>query len=208
MPRERSSPEDPASTAGNFPVRGLRRLSAPVYQNVVLVGFMGSGKSSVGRLVARTLEGRFVDTDRLVVDREKREINDIFAQQGERFFRQLESSALRSLLGRSGLAIATGGGIVTVPRNGPMLKKLGLVVWLTAHEDVLWERVSRNKKRPLLLTDNPRETVRSLLEARNPMYEAAAEMTVDTTDLTHAEVAAKICDRVRAGRKAGFAGGR
>jgi len=81
---------------------------------------------------------------------------------------------------------------VTVPANGPVLKKLGLVVWLKAHEEVIWERVSRNNKRPLLLTESPRETVRTLLEARSPMYEAVADMTVDTTVLTHAEVAERI----------------
>jgi len=172
-------------------------LSTPAYENVVLVGFMGSGKSSVGRLVARTVEGRFVDTDRLVTDREGREIASIFAEHGEGYFRQAESSALRTLVGRSGLVIATGGGIVTVPANGPVLKKLGLVVWLKAHEEVIWERVSRNNKRPLLLTESPRETVRTLLEARSPMYEAVADMTVDTTVLTHAEVAERICAWVR-----------
>jgi len=169
-----------------------------VYENVVLVGFMGSGKSSVGRLVASTLHGRFVDTDRLVVDRAGREIADIFATEGEGWFRQQESGALRSLLAGSGLVVATGGGIVTVPENVPVLKKLGFVVWLTASEETLWERVSRNKRRPLLHTENPRETVRVLLEQRNPLYEAVADLTVDTSGLTHAEVGERICRRIAA----------
>ena len=175
-------------------------MNAPAQENVVLVGFMGSGKSSVGRLVARTHQGHFVDTDRLVVDREGREISDIFAAHGEPFFREQESAALRSLLGLTGLTrlvVATGGGIVTVPANVPLLKQLGLVVWLTASEQVIWDRVSRNQKRPLLHTYNPRETVHSLLEIRNPLYEAVADLKVDTTDLTHAEVAAIICARLR-----------
>ena len=82
---------------------------------------------------------------------------------GKAYFRQEESRALRSLLGGSGLVVATGGGIVTVPENVPALKELGFVVWLTASEEVIWERVSRNRKRPLLHTENPRETVRALL---------------------------------------------
>jgi shikimate kinase len=176
-------------------------LSASAYENVVLVGFMGSGKSSVGRLVARTLDGRYVDTDRLVVDRVGREITEIFATEGEAFFRQEESRALLSLLGGRRLVIATGGGIVTVPENVPVLKELGLVVWLTASEEVIWERVSRNKKRPLLHTENPRETIRMLIEKRGPLYAAAADMTVDTTGLTHAEVAERIFER--AGRRRG-----
>jgi shikimate kinase len=97
--------------------------------------------------------------------------------------------------------IATGGGIVTVPENVPVLKELGLVVWLTASEEVIWERVSRNKKRPLLHTENPRETIRMLIEKRGPLYAAAADMTVDTTGLTHAEVAERIFER--AGRRRG-----
>lgn len=176
-------------------------MNIPRPENVVLVGFMGSGKSSVGRLVARTLQSRFVDTDRLVVDRAGMEIRDIFASHGEAFFRAEETRALRSLLGDRRLVVATGGGIVTVPENLAALKELGFVVWLTASEEMIWERVSRNTRRPLLHTENPRETVHNLLEARNPIYESAAQMKVDTTTLTHAQVAERIYERVMARRK-------
>jgi len=159
---------------------------------------MGSGKSSVGRLIARTLQGRFVDTDRMVMDRAGCEIKEIFARQGEAYFREVESEALRSLAGSRGLVVATGGGMVTVPGNRGMLKSLGLVVWLAADEEVIWDRVSRNQKRPLLQTENPRDTVRTLLEKRNPLYEVVADFKVDTTMLTHTEVAEKICARVNA----------
>ena len=158
---------------------------------------MGSGKSSVGRLVARTQKGRFVDTDRMVADRCGQEITEIFARKGEEFFRREESLALRSLLGERGLVVATGGGIVTVPENAQALKTLGLVVWLTADEEVIWERVGRNTKRPLLHTENPRETIRELLAKRNPLYAAVADMSIDTTRLAHVEVAEKICRQLR-----------
>ena len=171
-------------------------MSARRHENVALVGFMGSGKSSVGRLIARTLGGRFVDTDKIVIGRAGQEITDIFAERGELWFRQEETRALRSLLGSSGIVAATGGGIVTVTANRPLLKQLGLVVWLTADEETIWERVSRNKKRPLLHTGNPRETVRTLLAQRNPLYEAVADMQIDTSALTHAEVAERICKRL------------
>ena len=150
----------------------------------------------MGRLVARTLGGRFVDTDRLVVHRAGREIPEIFATEGEGFFRQEESRALRSLLGIGGQVVATGGGIVTVAENLATLKELGFVVWLTASEQVIWERVERNRNRPLLHTENPRATIQLLLAKRNPLYEAVADMTVDTTLLTHAEVAERICERL------------
>jgi shikimate kinase len=158
---------------------------------------MGSGKSSVGRLIARTLQGRFVDTDRLVVDLAGREITEIFATEGEGFFRQQESRALKSLLGQRGLVVATGGGIVTVPGNIATLKELGLVVWLTASEEIIWQRVSRNAKRPLLHTADPRATVRELLAKRSPHYEEAADFKVDTTHLTHAAVAEWICEQAK-----------
>jgi len=168
---------------------------------------MGSGKSSVGRLVARTLQGRFVDTDRLVMERVGLNIRDIFAIHGEAFFREEESGALRSLLGGGRLVVATGGGIVTVPENVPVLKQLGFIVWLTASEEVIWERVARNTRRPLLHTENPRDTVRLLLEKRNPLYETTADMKVDTTRLTHAQVAERICERVVARKGSGPKGG-
>jgi len=175
-------------------------LSAPGPGNIVLVGFMGSGKSSVGRLLAGTLHGRFVDTDRLVVNRAGREITDIFASEGEAWFREQESLVLRSLLSGSGLVVATGGGIVIAPGNAAALKRLGFVVWLAASEEVIWERVSRNRKRPLLHTENPRETVRALLEKRNPLYEAVADLKVETSGLTHAEVAERVCRGMGMGR--------
>jgi len=162
---------------------------------VVLVGFMGSGKSSVGRLTAHTLHGRFVDTDRLVVERTGRDIPQIFAEEGEAFFREQESAVLRSLLGFRRHVVATGGGIVTVAENISLLKDLGLVVWLTASEEIIWDRVSRNRNRPLLHTENPRATIRLLLERRNPLYENVAHLKIDTTDLTHEQVARLICER-------------
>ncbi len=160
--------------------------------NVVLIGFMGSGKSSVGRVVAQRLGYRFVSTDWLVTREAGRDIPTLFAEEGEAGFRAREQQALQSLRGQSGLAIATGGGIVTVPGNVPLLRELGFVVWLTASEEVIWERFSRNDRRPLLRTEDPRATIRELLALRNPIYEEAAALEIDTTLLTHAEVAEKI----------------
>jgi shikimate kinase len=93
------------------------------------------------------------------------------------------------LRGESGLAIATGGGIVMRERNRALLRELGAVVWLTAGEDVIFERVSRNKKRPLLQTENPRETIRKLLAERLPFYKGAAQITIETGSGPHAHVA-------------------
>jgi shikimate kinase len=167
------------------------------FSNLILVGFMGSGKSSVGRLLATQLGFQFVDTDALVVQATGMQISDLFGQFGEEFFREREAEALHSLVGREGLVVATGGGIVTRECNMPVLRSVGLVVALSASEDVIFERVSRNNKRPLLHTPNPRATVSELLADREPLYAAAAAFIVDTSDKTHAEVADAILQRAR-----------
>jgi shikimate kinase len=157
--------------------------------NIVLIGFMGSGKSSVGRLIAGRLGFHFVDTDALIVQRAGREIAEIFATDGEERFREIETAALESLALRDRCVIATGGGVVLRERNRELLRELGFVVLLTAAEDVIFERVSRNAKRPLLETANPRETVTALLAARQPAYAAAAQWTLDNSTLSHAAAA-------------------
>lgn len=153
--------------------------------NIILIGFMGSGKSSVGRLVASKLGHKFVDTDRLVTNTTGSTIADLFEKKGESYFRDRETEALRSLQGRSNLVVATGGGIITRKENIPLLQELGFVVWLQTNQEVLFERVSRTRKRPLLMTDNPRETISKLLVQRTPLYVAAAHHQIDTTDLSH-----------------------
>ena len=153
--------------------------------NIVLIGFMGSGKTSIGRLVAHRLGFQFVDTDALIVERVGLPVADIFAQRGEDWFREQESATLRSLGILSRAVISTGGGIVTREENHALLRDLGFVVWLTASEDVIFERVSRNKKRPLLHTPDPRATVHELLEKRRGFYQACAQFTLDTSSLAH-----------------------
>lgn len=161
-------------------------------ENIVLIGFMGSGKSSVGRLIASTLMHRFVDTDQMIVQKIGAEISDIFKTHGETYFRDQEQLALESLRQNDRLVIATGGGIVTRQENIGLLRELGFVVWLTASEEIIFDRVSRNAKRPLLQTANPRETISQLLAQRNPLYEAAAQFTFDTTDFPRAGIAETI----------------
>ena len=178
------------------PLPSLRTVSS-VRTNIVLIGFMGSGKSSIGRLVASRLGFQFVDTDAVLVERDGRAIAEIFAREGEARFRDLETSVLKSLGVRERCVISTGGGVILREENRTLLRQLGLVVWLTASEDVIFDRVSRTNKRPLLHTANPRETVTQLLAARRPLYEAAAQFTVDTTTLTHAAAAAAVIAEAR-----------
>ena len=171
-------------------------MTGPV--NLVLIGPMGSGKSSVAREIARATGRRWVDTDKLVVNQVGLSITEIFALEGEERFRDRETVALRSLAPDRRLVIATGGGIVTRPENIGLLQALGIVVWLTAREDVLFERVSRNHRRPLLHTADPRATLHDLLARRQGRYEACASFCIDTSDDPHARLAETILARTGA----------
>ena len=134
---------------------------------------------------------------RLIVERTGLSIADIFATQGEAWFREQESAALRSLGILHRAVVSTGGGILLRPENRELLRELGFVVWLTASEEILFERVSRNKKRPLLQTADPRATVHELLEARRAHYQEAAQFTLDSSTLTHAAAAETVIAEAR-----------
>jgi len=166
-------------------------------RNLVLVGFMGSGKSSVGREITRRWGFRFLDTDTIIRQKYRKSIPDIFASFGEPVFRDEENKALQDLQNSHRAVIATGGGIVLQPRNHPLLRSLGVVVWLTASEEVIWERVSRNQNRPLLRTQDPRTTIRTLMSTRYPLYGSLADITVETSGLTHQEVADRAVAAIR-----------
>ena len=171
--------------------------SPPCRENIVLVGFMGSGKSSIGRQLAKRLGFQFLDTDQLIVDRAKKEIADIFAMDGEAAFRDLETSVLASVAHLQRCVVATGGGAVIREQNRQIMREIGFVVGLTADPQVIYERVSRNNKRPLLQTQDPRGTIIALLESRRSAYEQAARFTLDTTHLTHAQAVEAIIAEAR-----------
>ncbi len=166
-------------------------------ENIILIGFMGSGKSSIGKRVSKRLGFQFIDTDQIVIDRAGMPIADIFERLGEDKFRDLESSALRSIAHLNRCLVATGGGIVVRSENRALLRQLGYVICLTASEDVIFERVSRNSKRPLLHTPNPRQTLSALLTTRQPFYGETAQFILDTTKMPQAEAEDAIVDEAR-----------
>ncbi len=166
-------------------------------RNLVLIGFMGTGKSSVGRQVAESLGFRFVDTDQLVIRMAGKPIPRIFSEDGEARFRELESEALRQCAGADGQVIATGGGIVTQPGNHELLRQAGHVVWLRARPEVVLNRVSRNRDRPLLQTEDPLATIRDLYASRVELYRACAAEEIDTTHLTLEETAHGLSESAR-----------
>lgn len=167
---------------------------------------MGSGKSSVGRRVAANTGHRFLDTDELIVESTGISIPEIFAERGEARFRDLESGVLEDLVGVFGVVLATGGGIVTREVNVERLRGIGVVAWLDADPDAIFERVSRNTRRPLLQTDDPRATFDALLESRRALYEAASDFRIDSTGLGHEEVARRVLEETMRCQARGRAG--
>jgi shikimate kinase len=158
--------------------------------NLILVGFMGAGKSSVGRLLARRLGRCLVETDDMIVAKEGLSIPEIFATRGEAYFRAAEDDVLGLLALKSGEVIATGGGLPCREGRPATLRRLGTVIWLSGDFDALYERALRAGERPML-AGRTREDVRRLHQSRVPFY-AQADMTVDTASLVPEHVAAEI----------------
>jgi shikimate kinase len=142
-------------------------------KNLALVGFMGVGKSSVGRIVAEHLRFGFVDTDDLIEERAGAAITEVFAREGEAAFRAHERAVVEELAGRERLVIATGGGLICQPGNLESLRQHALIVTLWASAQTIWERVRHQTHRPLLQTADPQARIAELLAARGPAYRQA-----------------------------------
>lgn len=151
-------------------------------RNLVFVGLMGAGKSAIGRLTAQALGIPFVDSDHEIERVSRMTISDLFARYGEEEFRALETRVLKRLLKTGPRVVSTGGGAYINERSRRQIKKGGLTVWLNAELDVLWERVNKRDTRPLLKTENPRQTLQNLMNARYPIY-AEADLTVLSRDV-------------------------
>jgi len=151
-------------------------------KNIVLVGPMGSGKTTVGRRLAHELKQDFFDTDHEIIDKTGVTIDHIFDIEGEEGFRDRESKILENFCQMSNIILATGGGIVILPKNREILKNAGLVVYLSSSVDQLLRRTAKSKTRPLLENSTDREkTITELVEARDVYYREVASIVVDTT---------------------------
>lgn len=151
-------------------------------QNIILIGFMGAGKTTVGAALAEKLQYRLVDTDAVIEEKEGRTIQSIFSEEGEEYFRNLETKALEELLqkGAEQTVLATGGGLPLRQCNGILLQKMGLVVFLKAEKETVLKRLEKDEKRPLLQGAGPEERVAELLEFRDPIYEYTAHIVIPT----------------------------
>ncbi len=149
-------------------------------RNVFLVGLMGAGKTTVGRLLARRLKLRFLDSDHEIEQRCGVKVPVIFEIEGEAGFRSRESQAIAELTALEGIVLATGGGVVISSDNRRLLAASGTVVYLCARPEDLYERVRHDRNRPLLATPDPLARLRELYAERDPLYRALADLVVDT----------------------------
>lgn len=167
-------------------------------KTVAMVGMMGAGKTAVGSALARVLSVPFLDSDEEIVRAASRPIAEIFARDGEPFFRAREAEVLARLLRAAPCVLSTGGGAYLAPANRDLISGAGVAVWLRADLDLLWQRVRHKTTRPLLRTANPRETLRDLYEARVPVY-GLADIIVDSApDLSVDDMAARVVQALRA----------
>ena len=165
-------------------------------RNIVLTGFMGTGKTEVGRRVAARLGRPFVDMDARIEEREGRTIPQIFAQSGEPYFRRLEAALVKELAAQRGLVIATGGGALIPEENRRLMVASSLVICLWADEETLLHRLRHDTQRPLLARPDWQRYLRDLLAARRPAYESLP-YHIDTTGKTVDEVVEAVLALVR-----------
>jgi shikimate kinase len=170
-------------------------------QNLALIGFMGTGKSSIGRLLAVHLHFRFIDTDELIESRAGRNIADIFAQAGEEVFRGIERQVVSELTRAQRTVISTGGGLAANAENMASLKQHALVVCLWASPEIIWDRVHAQTHRPLLQGPDAMVKIRELLAKREPFYRQA-DVLVNTEMRSIKEVAQHVLHQFQIARTA------
>jgi shikimate kinase len=161
-------------------------------KNIILIGPMGSGKSTIGHLLAQRLNRDFMDSDHYIEEKTGVDIARIFDVEGEEGFRQRETRALEELTHRNNLVLATGGGAVIREENRKLLRQSGFIIFLDTSVNQQMERLKHDKKRPLLQTENPRERLEQLFQKRKPLYLALADLHIPTDQKFARKVAAEI----------------
>jgi len=169
-------------------------------KNIILIGFMGCGKTSVGKRLAQTLECEFLDTDELIEQEQKRTIREIFDTDGEAAFREMETECVKKLLKRQGegFVLSVGGGLPIREVNRNLLKELGDVVLLQVAPEMVYMRLRNDKTRPLLQDKNPMGRILDLMSARRAYYEDAATYIVDVNERSFEEIVEdilKVCGK-------------
>lgn len=166
--------------------------------NIILIGFMGCGKSSVGIRLSYALKRTVIDTDKLIEKKQNMTISEIFAEYGEAAFRQMETECLRELIkAEDNRIISTGGGLPVREENHALLKELGRVYYLKVTPEAVYERLKGDNTRPLLRGENPKEKIKELLSQREAFYEKCAENIIEVSYKGFEEIIEEIVEKER-----------
>jgi shikimate kinase len=161
--------------------------------NIILIGFMGCGKSSVGIKLSYRLKRTIIDTDKWIEKKQQTTVSEIFAREGEAAFRQMETDCLKELIETAkGQIISVGGGLPMKEENHELLKKLGRVIYLKITPEAVYERLKGDTTRPLLQVEDPMQRIRELLAYRGPVYEKCADVIIEVSDKSFDEIIAQI----------------
>ena len=169
--------------------------------NIVLIGFMGAGKSTVSEYLSRKYNMDTVEMDQIIAEREKMSISDIFSVHGEEYFRDLETKLLIEMQAKTNTVISCGGGVPMRERNVKEMKKNGCVVLLTATPETILERVKDNHDRPLLEGNKTVSYISELMEKRREKYEAAADLIIETDGKSAQEICEELVQKMAGGQK-------
>lgn len=165
-------------------------------KNIVLAGFMGTGKTEVGKELSNILGWKLIDVDDEIVKAKRITINDIFSQLGEPAFRDIETEMIRKISGNKNVIISTGGGAVLRQENMDILREKGVIVCLTATPETILKRTNNNDERPLLKVEDPLRKIKELLDFRKPFYKKA-DIMIDTENRTPRRIAEEILERIK-----------
>lgn len=147
--------------------------------NIILIGYMGCGKTTLGKKISYRERIALLDTDKRIEQKQNKSINEIFDEDGEPAFRQMETECLKEFLDYSDhYVISAGGGLPMKEENRALMKQLGTVIYLKAESDTIYNRLKNDTTRPLLRGDNPQEKIKTMIEMRNPYYEEAADAII------------------------------
>ena len=170
-------------------------------KNIVLVGFMGCGKTTIGKKLARANSYMFIDMDDEIVNKAGMEITEIFEKYGEAEFRRMETELCAELSTRQGCVIATGGGVIKNERNMELLKKNGVVLYIKASPEHIYNNIKNDKSRPLLNGGDKMKKIGEMMEERKPLYEQRCDLTADITGMKSNAAVEFIMDILKENKK-------
>lgn len=170
--------------------------------NIILIGYMGCGKTTLGKKISYRERIAMLDTDKMIEQRQKKTISEIFDEDGEPAFRQMETECLKEIMEYSDrYVVSVGGGLPMKEENRELMKKLGTVVYLKARPETIYGRLKNDTTRPLLRGDDPQGKIRTMIETRNPAYEDAADYIVHVDDKGFDAIIGEILDVVKGGQE-------